>query len=48
MKGSTLAFLLEFGLVFGSALGLAFWQLYSLRKLRLKREEKERNERGDH
>lgn len=33
MKGSTIAFLLEFGLFFGGVLAFAFWQLRSLKKL---------------
>ncbi|MEM7570427.1 MAG: hypothetical protein AAF337_11580 [Pseudomonadota bacterium] len=33
MKGSTVAFLLEFGLFFGGVLAFAIWQLRSLKKL---------------
>lgn len=33
MKGSTVAFLLEFGAFFGGVLVFAWWQLRSLKKL---------------
>lgn len=33
MKGTTIAFLLEFGLFFGAVLVFGFWQLRSLKKL---------------
>ncbi len=46
MKGSTIAFILEFGLIFGSALGFGFWQLWSLKKLKREREAKEAAERN--
>lgn len=44
MKGSTVAFLLEFGLFFVGAVGFGVWQLRSLKKLdeadaKLKKEE---------
>lgn len=46
MKGSTLVFLLEFGLVFGSALAFGFWQLYSLKKADRESTEKEERDAG--
>lgn len=33
MKGTDLAFLLEFGVFFGAAIGFGVWQLRSLKKL---------------
>ena len=41
MNGSTVAFILEFGLIFGSAIGFGVWQLWSLKKLKRKRETKD-------
>ena len=42
MSGASLAFLLEFGLMFGAIFAFGFWQLYSLSKLKKEREAKER------
>ncbi|MEO0410357.1 MAG: hypothetical protein AAF221_00775 [Pseudomonadota bacterium] len=47
MKGSTIAFLLEFGLFFGAVLVFAFWQLRSLKKLDEADAAKKRAEEGE-
>lgn len=44
MKGSTVAFLMEFGVFFGAAIGFGYWQLRSLKKLDEADAEKEKQE----